>query len=85
LQYVSITNYVHMENMALNDNELHAIGSFRKIIDETDPSVYENLSQLIDHISEKFHEVMKSCGYAEAGHICIKRKILKVARYVQGK
>jgi len=80
-----ITNYVHMENMALYDNELHAIGSFRKIIEDVDYSSYQNLSQLIDHIDEKFYKVMKSCGYAEAGHICIKRKILKVAKYVDGK
>jgi len=79
-----ITNYVHMENTALYENELHAINSFRDILNETIPEGFESLDKLIHHIDENFKIAMKSCGYAKAGHICIERKMLKVAKYVRG-
>jgi len=41
------------------------------------------LDDLVIHINETFRTVMKACGYAEAGRIGIKRKMLKVAKYVQ--
>lgn len=80
-----ITNYVHMENTALYDNELHAIISFRNILTETNTENFDSLDQLMLHLDKNFKSAMKSCGYAEAGHICIERKMLKVAKYVQGK
>lgn len=80
-----ITNYVHKENMALYENELHAIQTFRQLIKNTNPDQFESLEKMIQSLDEQFMTAMKSCGYARAGHICIKRKILKVANYVQGK
>lgn len=85
LQEGLITNYVHRENMALYDNELHAVQTFRQIVQQTDPLQFESLDSMIQSLDEQFMTAMKSCGYARAGHICIKRKILKVANYVQGK
>jgi len=79
-----ITNYVHMENMALYDNELHGLNTFQTIVNETEPEKFDSLDNLITHLNETFKITMKSCGYAEAGRICIQRKMLKVARYVKG-
>ncbi|MDO9548690.1 MAG: hypothetical protein Q7J65_06995 [Candidatus Marinimicrobia bacterium] len=79
-----ITNYVQMENMALYDNELHAINSFRNILNETNPENFDSLEKLVFHLDENFKATMKSCAYAKAGHICIERKMLKVAKYVRG-
>ena len=79
-----ITNYVHMENNALFDNELHALRSFQKLLDNINPAEYDNIDALIVHLDGSFSTIMKSCGYAEVGRICIARKMSKVARYVKG-
>jgi len=79
-----ITNYVHMENMALYNNELHALNAFRRIIEVSESDSFHSLDDLVVHINETFRTVMKACGYAEAGRICIERKMLKVKRYVRG-
>jgi len=84
LQEGLITNYVHMENMALYDNELHALNSFRRILEVTEPEKFDSIDNLTTHLLETFCTVMKTCGYAEAGRICIERKMLKVAKYVCG-
>ena len=78
-----ITNYVHMENMALYDNELHAVNAFRRIVEVSEPDSFHSLDDLVIHINETFRTVMKACGYAEAGRISIERKMLKVAKYVR--
>lgn len=79
-----ITNYVFMENMALFQNELHAIGAFRQIIDQTDIDKFPSVESLIDDLKIKFKEIARTHGYAEAGKICIERKINKVLKYVVG-
>lgn len=79
-----ITNYVYMENRALYENELHAIKSFRRMITAVDHHQFPKLDPLIDHLRTNFQTIMQSCGYAEAGKICIERKMLKVARYISG-
>ncbi len=78
-----ITNYVHMENMALYDNELHAVNAFRRIVEVSEPDSFHSLDDLVIHINETFRTVMKACGYAEAGRISIERKMLKVAKYIR--
>ncbi|MDD5766568.1 MAG: hypothetical protein PHW79_10030 [Candidatus Marinimicrobia bacterium] len=79
-----ITNYVLMENMALFQNELHAIGAFQKILDQTDTNKFTTIESFIDDVKKKFREVARTHGYAEAGIICIERKIGKVMKYVMG-
>lgn len=79
-----ITNYVFMENTALFQNEIHAIGAFHKIIDQTDINKFSSLDELVANIKDKFREIARTHGYAEAGKICIERKINKVQKYVTG-
>jgi len=69
--------------MALYDNELHAVSAFRRVVEVSEPDSFHSLDDLVIHINETFRTVMKACGYAEAGRIGIKRKMLRVAKYFQ--
>jgi hypothetical protein len=79
-----ITHYVHMENNALYENELHAIKSFQRLLNTIMVPKFDSIDPLIVHLDEAFGTIMKSCGYAEVGRICIARKMSKVAKYVKG-
>ena len=77
-----ITNYVCMENVALYENELHALDAFQHILRQSDPQEYGDLEALVSHLKETFLEKARHSGYARVTQILLDRKMEKVRKYV---
>ncbi len=77
-----ITNYVYLENIALYNNELHALDAFEKIIARTEAGEFGTLEELIDFLKKEFVEKARTSGYARVIHLLVDRKIQKVAKYI---
>jgi hypothetical protein len=77
-----ITERVFRENVALFRNELMGLNDFARIVDQTDPSEFENLDELIRHLREVFVDLIRTRDLAQALKVCVDRKLAKVARYM---
>ena len=80
-----LTDHVFFANLALFKNELLGVDAFFKIIDGTDPDVFENLDDLLAHLRSAFREKVRVYGLAQAVNVCVERKLKKVAHYVTQK
>ncbi|MBN1420330.1 MAG: hypothetical protein JXP34_16235 [Planctomycetes bacterium] len=76
-----LSPYVCLENLALFKNELLGVDAFGRIVRETDPSAFAALEAMIDHLRHRFRALARDAGFADAVHICIDRKLAKVAKY----
>ena len=77
-----ITNYVCMENVALYENELHALDAFQHILGQCDPHSFADLDALLSHLKESFLEKASHSGYAKVTNILLDRKMEKLRRYI---
>lgn len=77
-----LTNYVFMENLALFKNELLGVNAFGKIVEETDPTAFDTLETMVNHLKMRFREKIKTTGLAEVICIYVDRKLEKVQKYV---
>ncbi len=77
-----ITEHVYMANLTLFRNELLGVGDFMKILNHTNPDDYSDLDEMIQYLEIEYANRIKILGLAEAIHICIKRKLSKVKKYI---
>ena len=77
-----ITNYVFLENLAVLHKELLGVDNLVKILDDIDPERYAGLDEMIADIEKRIGDRIKSSHLAEALFPLVKRKLEKVARYL---
>jgi len=78
-----LSKRVYLENLAVLGNELLGVGTFSHILDELDIDDFDTLEAMIQHLEQKFTAEVESCGLAPAINVFVKRKIDKVARFVE--
>ena len=78
-----LSDRVVNENIALYKNELLGVNEFEHIIRNTDYNAFDDLDSEIVFLRSRFQEVLEIRGFAEVVNICIKRKFIKVAEYIQ--
>lgn len=71
-----------MEHEALYKNKLLGIEEFTALLLSKKPTGYNDLSEFIETLKEKFHILLKKEEIAMAVKVCIDRKLLKVSDYV---
>jgi hypothetical protein len=77
-----ITGHVAKENIAVFRNEIAGLGCFRKILDETDPSAFTGIDDLIASVKNRFHVLIMTCDFVPAVELYIDRKIGKIMQYI---
>ena len=84
-----LTDHVFFANLFLMffpfSKIILGVDAFFKIIDGTDPDVFENLDDLLAHLRSAFREKVRVYGLAQAVNVCVERKLKKVAHYVTQK
>ena len=78
-----LSKRVYLENLAVFGNELLGVGTFSHILDELDVDSFDTLEDMIEQLERKFITEIDSCGLAPAIHVFVKRKIDKVAKFVE--
>ncbi len=78
-----ITDYVLNENLSLLKMEIAGIHKVVESIDEIAVEKYSSLDEMIDHIDSIFRERTRDAGFPDSVSELVKRKLLKVARYIQ--
>ncbi|PKL25467.1 MAG: hypothetical protein CVV47_05260 [Spirochaetae bacterium HGW-Spirochaetae-3] len=77
-----ITEYVHLENLALFKRELDAFVKFSVIVDGIDPSLYKCTTDIEADLLATSRDYVSRLEDPEAVYILLKRKIDKVGKFI---
>ncbi len=78
-----ITSYVLLENIAVIQREIRAIKRIVEKMEDISPESYSSLDQLVTDLEGKFREQLIDGQVPNTIFDILKRKLLKVAEYVQ--
>ena len=78
-----ITDYVFLENVSLLQSEISGIESIIRSLEEIIVERYSSLDELVEEVDSHFRKRTKDSAYPEAVYSLVKRKLSKVARYIQ--
>jgi len=77
-----ISEYVHLENLALYRREIDAFAKFAGIVDGIDPSLYKCTSDIEADLLARSRDYVSRLEDPEAVYILLKRKIEKVGKFI---
>jgi len=78
-----ITDYVFRENMAVFQNVSSVIDCMAKILEQVEHGRYADIGELISDVGKKCHERLTEHGFSGGLEQTLKRKMDKIARYLQ--
>ncbi len=79
-----ITEHVYLENVAVLQNEECGCQHFLHILDAVRPAAGGSVAAVAAHLRDKYREVIRHSGLAQAALILAEEKIAQVERYVRG-
>lgn len=80
-----ISNYVHLENVALLQNEIFGVEGFSQLISDIDVDGFDDIAHLQKELMDRFAVRIKEKGLAKSVMMLIERKMNKVCKYVEGR
>ena len=79
----AISNYVFYENIALMNNELFGINSFREEVRTINETDFMEIDLLINHLKKRLLERCHDKGIAASAYILAERKMNKIRTYIE--
>ncbi len=79
-----ITNYVFQANGTVLIKELSAINNFLQGVNVLDFSKYENLEEMVEDIDAIFRKRTREYDFPEFINNLVRRKLIKISKYVCG-
>lgn len=77
-----ITNYVFKENRVTLKDEINAIKTFRKTVNNLNTANFESGSEIFDYLENKFARIVEEAGYGQGVLYFVKRKMNKIKQYL---
>ena len=78
-----ISNYVFYENIALMNNELFGIDSFREEVRKSNYMDYTDSVELVNTLKKRLLERCRDKGIASSAYILAERKMKKILAYIE--
>ncbi|MCF7886760.1 MAG: hypothetical protein K9M80_09715 [Candidatus Marinimicrobia bacterium] len=77
-----ITNYVFRENRVTLKDEINAIKTFHRTVDNLSLSNFNSREEIFEYLENKFERIVEEAGYGKGILYFVKRKLNKIRKYL---
>jgi len=77
-----ITPYVFKENRVTLKDEINAIKTFLRTINNLNIENFESSEEIFDYLENKFSRIVDEAGYGQGVLFFVKRKLKKIKKYL---